>query len=1564
MQHKVGYVKGINQDLANDKYSNQNYFTANNIKVITASGSSTGSIENEQGNKLLFQFPTVGARYLMTVTLFNTCVINGNSVSVGAGESNEDFYNKLLANSAIKSLNDNSDIYIFYNDSGVYIQVLDTTVTVTGTGISTYTAAVSTTYICGWTRLNEWLIVFTSDTETATPSSSICQIWKFKFTSGSRTTIDGASGTTLDASTHLIYNDKLNYSTTTYIRDIVSNYETSTKGRVYWTDYYNQVRVANVLSTDLMEVKPEDLGLVSEVTLSKPVINSINNNGSLPAGAHYQYYYKLVATDGRESIFSPGSQLIDVQEELSDNSSLSYYDVVSTPGGSVDTKEITVNITDVDSDFDLLELYCVIWESLNSPAIYKVDDYLITGSTMSVVHSNLDSSIPFSLVEFMGIGIPFTCKTLEDRDKQLVAGNIKESKFDIDFDARAYRHNSSGNFDILDNDGSSDTYTGPAIDYTAIPEDHGCINPTNDDTNTGYNIKQATKQVFKADGTTLGGEGTNVSYTFATDARTGATGIKAIKTTDSDTSGYNVSETRIGGTSYSIGVTDLNGDNITVDLSDELSNTKSAQLNANYQGYARGETYRFGIVFYSKTGQRSYVKWIGDIKMPDPSYSDAAKVSDAQSDSFVVLDHQPNTSTNTYNLYPVFTVDISSIQSNISGFEIVRVHRSSSDMTRLGTGILSNFVNYCTGGGSGGPATSAAANLNTLLRTYATTGGASVQYYSGATVTKPAFSNTTTKIDGTITVGTTVYGDSEDDDGTWPYGTLMLADYPSFLGRLDALTVTSTANKRLTIFNSPIVDFRDSTGYNVNTSVDYIQDFGYYTGVPFVYQDDDAYHGTTGNLNDFNLGFLYRTQNFTSLSTAGQTVQFYEIEKEKLLDVGEVLFEGDDVLDGLLGSYIDNYKIQAVCNTSYTYYDKSAADDYTPFGLGTEKQLLNLKAGGGSAFAISAASLNVYNPDGNSGGLWTNYHTFSASASAPADLVYFKEVAYCRQVTGQYGGNTYEARSKNEYITTGAYQIVDEDSATSLTVNAFGGDVVVAFYDREYIKQYHSGHTPSAPLKTATSSRMSVGLIYASECPINIAFRTGKHWGGENDDFFRGSIASDGSRDPNDLSGDETFNFDSRHLQSNNLRTDYLAKDILAQDETIFPNQIKVSRTKVDGELVDNWRSFPANQFDNVDGSLGEIHKLISYKDQLMFFQDRGVGVLPINERALIEDVTGAELVLGDGQLIGKYRYLTETSGTTHQHSVVVTDKGIYYYDSLQQKIYMVQGESLTEALGMHGFFHTKLKEVLRDSDDLYKASPIGVHGIYDKKNERVLWTFLGGNITRTHSGSGTEYFEVGDIVSTATGYVQCLVQGDYLTSEVTTTNGKFGALSNYIPGFTLGYRERLQAFESFYSYKPGKYLNIDDKLLSIDPTARNTGYVHEEGNYNTFYGNSYPSDITLVVMPNPNIISIFNNIEYYSEVTIDSKDIVDSTLDTVLAYNKYQNTGEITLTVGTIAKRRMRTWRHKLKRDSISTTNLNSLANPRLRDYYLLLKVKFDTSTNERLILSDVVISYTPTKM
>ena len=53
------------------------------------------------------------------------------------------------------------------------------------------------------------------------------------------------------------------------------------------------------------------------------------------------------------------------------------------------------------------------------------------------------------------------------------------------------------------------------------------------------------------------------------------------------------------------------------------------------------------------------------------------------------------------------------------------------------------------------------------------------------------------------------------------------------------------------------------------------------------------------------------------------------------------------------------------------------------------------------------------------------------------------------------------------------------------------------------------------------------------------------------------------------------------------------------------------------------------------------------------------------------------------------------------------------------------------------------------------------------------------------------------------------------------------------------------------------------------------------------------------------------------------------------------------------------------VEKDSVpDTLNVTGDFKPRMRNYYLLLKLRFDNNEDKRLVLSDIIISYIPTRM
>ena len=96
----------------------------------------------------------------------------------------------------------------------------------------------------------------------------------------------------------------------------------------------------------------------------------------------------------------------------------------------------------------------------------------------------------------------------------------------------------------------------------------------------------------------------------------------------------------------------------------------------------------------------------------------------------------------------------------------------------------------------------------------------------------------------------------------------------------------------------------------------------------------------------------------------------------------------------------------------------------------------------------------------------------------------------------------------------------------------------------------------------------------------------------------------------------------------------------------------------------------------------------------------------------------------------------------------------------------------------------------------------------------------------------------------------------------------------------------------------------------------------------------------------------MFDNINYKSEVYLNNVDQSDITLTDIQAYNDYQSTLLTPLVNNRNGnlRRRFRDWNAEIPRDGRN----------RIRGPWIKLKVQFNNQSNYKLILHDMIISYT----
>jgi len=360
-----------------------------------------------------------------------------------------------------------------------------------------------------------------------------------------------------------------------------------------------------------------------------------------------------------------------------------------------------------------------------------------------------------------------------------------------------------------------------------------------------------------------------------------------------------------------------------------------------------------------------------------------------------------------------------------------------------------------------------------------------------------------------------------------------------------------------------------------------------------------------------------------------------------------------------------------------------------------------------------------------------------------------------------------------------------------------------------------------------------------------------------------------------------------------------ISKNIGFTFETIkdADTRIKASKLKSNAEIVDSWTDFLENEYIDLDGQYGPINDLIKDDNDNMYsFQDRAVSYISINPKVLNKG-DGITVEIGSGEILSSYTYLSVLSGTLNKWSTVTTPTTIYYYDDLNKAISMLNGKSITNMIdvnGLHHYFNNNIEfDILRKNNPFLKH---GVESSYNRYTEDVFFTF--------HQNKS----------------------------------------------FTLTYNELSKTFTSFYDYKPSRYIPFENKLITTHPN-NNQLYEHFKGNYNEFYEETYPSDITLLVNPSVDYDTVFNNIEYKHEMYLNDLDQVNSTLTSIQSWNEYQDSGKIPLVINNNIKRKFREWRAQIPRHQKSMD--------RMRGPWIFLKLSFDNVNNKKMILHNIIIHF-----
>lgn len=343
-----------------------------------------------------------------------------------------------------------------------------------------------------------------------------------------------------------------------------------------------------------------------------------------------------------------------------------------------------------------------------------------------------------------------------------------------------------------------------------------------------------------------------------------------------------------------------------------------------------------------------------------------------------------------------------------------------------------------------------------------------------------------------------------------------------------------------------------------------------------------------------------------------------------------------------------------------------------------------------------------------------------------------------------------------------------------------------------------------------------------------------------------------------------------------------------------FHNSITWTKTKTAGELVDTWTNITLASTLDLDGDKGTVRALRRLNNNIIAIQDKGISQILYNENTQISTTEGVPIeIANSGKVQGK-RYISDKVGCTNKWSICETPAGIYFVDDIAKGIYLFNGQlnNISDKLGFHSWINTASKSM-----NIW--NPVDFNSFvtyYDKSNDEILF------ISRD----------------------AC-----------------------------LGYSELLNQFTSFYSYENTPYFsNLLDKGIWI---RDNKLWLHNEGDYNMFFGVYQPFYTTIIANPDMPVDKIFNNLEFRSDSWDRKGNLLNVTFDTLTVWNEYQQgISKLKNTLGKPSnlKRKFRIWRANIPRAKANGRD-------RMRNPWLYIKLSMEEENVNKTVLHDMIVHY-----
>ena len=318
-----------------------------------------------------------------------------------------------------------------------------------------------------------------------------------------------------------------------------------------------------------------------------------------------------------------------------------------------------------------------------------------------------------------------------------------------------------------------------------------------------------------------------------------------------------------------------------------------------------------------------------------------------------------------------------------------------------------------------------------------------------------------------------------------------------------------------------------------------------------------------------------------------------------------------------------------------------------------------------------------------------------------------------RQQITPYGGQSFINRLTNVYFGNGDYFEQSPDSLSDWN-DVYNGDCNIEIFEYTSMHKIYGAYTKKGNSDLNYPSTHMITYSIPTESNIWTKFEYGWQFSINAADNYASFIQEEPSQITEAYTQDDPqFVYNTVYNTRNTSRPHAIYDDLNKEDyNKTIDTRVYYSDLKTNDEIIDSWCKFRSSNFIDVDQQYGPITDIYKFKNNLLFWQQKAFGILSVNERSITTDNSGNDVILGDGGVLSRYDYLSNTYGMCKQQFCVASSNGgAYWCDTHNNVICMFNGENVVE-LSKQG----KVQSLMNAKAD-------GSSGVfYDNKNNELVF--------------------------------------------------------------------------------------------------------------------------------------------------------------------------------------------------------------------------------------------------